>query len=254
MPSAKSSATERVRIETALQRVAAARQSRRSNTELGHWADWVKRVQCARFEIEYQDLLTHKDFGQAARFFLNDLYAPHDFSKRDAQFARISGAIERLFPSDVAQTATLMANLHALSEELDNAIAQALADRGGQACAAAYQAAWQSVAQQALRDQQLREVMTLGKRMDELTHRFGLRTALSLMRGPARAAGLSELQGFLERGFDAFAAMGEPQIFLDHIQRRESAFLAAMGGAQDASARSAWACLVQAADRSVRIA
>jgi hypothetical protein len=248
--SGSEAATASKRIETALGRVAAARRARKADVALGRWAEWVKRLQCERFTLQYADLLAHPTFGGAARFFLTDLYAPRDFSERDAQFARISGAIERLFPRDVADTATLMAQLHALSEELDNNMAEALIRNGAQASAPAYRSAWRSLNQSAPRRQQLSEVMALGARMDELTRRFGLRTALTLMRGPARAAGLKDLQGFLERGFDAFAAMSDPKPFLAQIQAREAGFLAAMDGPDGPASTSegleAWRALERA--------
>jgi hypothetical protein len=44
---------------------------------------------------------------------------------------------------------------------------------------------------------------------------------LHLMRGPAEAAGLSHLHLFLQRGFDAFKAMGPAGEFLQTIRERE---------------------------------
>ena len=41
------------------------------------------------------------------------------------------------------------------------------------------------------------------------------------MRRPAHAAGLGDLQGFLERGFDAFARMKGAGEFLAIIEARE---------------------------------
>ena len=53
----------------------------------------------------------------------------------------------------------------------------------------------------------------------------GLRTMLRMMRGPASAAGLADLQRFLEEGFDTFAAMsrqrGAVEQFLRTLQERE---------------------------------
>ena len=59
----------------------------------------------------------------AARFFLDDLYGPRDFSERDAQFARIVPALVRLFPHEIVGTVQALAALHALSERLDSAMA-----------------------------------------------------------------------------------------------------------------------------------
>ena len=49
----------------------------------------------------------------------------------------------------------------------------------------------------------------------------GVATLLKLSRGPARATGLGELQGFLERGFAAFAALGDGKAFVRDIERAE---------------------------------
>jgi hypothetical protein len=44
---------------------------------------------------------------------------------------------------------------------------------------------------------------------------------LKLSRGPARAAGLEELQGFLERGYAAFAQLGDARSFIGEIEADE---------------------------------
>ena len=49
-----------------------------------------------------------------------------------------------------------------------------------------------------------------------------------LMRHPARIAGLSTLQSFLERGFASFARMRGADYFLATIEARETAFMEAM--------------------------
>ena len=55
-----------------------------------------------------------------------------------------------------------------------------------------------------------------------------LRSALALMRAPARAAGLGELQAFLERGFNAFRTMRGADTFLATIATRENALVDAI--------------------------
>ena len=48
-----------------------------------------------------------------------------------------------------------------------------------------------------------------------------LRGTLRMMRGPAAAAGLAELQHFLEQGFDTFKSMKGAQHFLGTVRQRE---------------------------------
>jgi hypothetical protein len=55
-----------------------------------------------------------------------------------------------------------------------------------------------------------------------------------MMRQPARLAGLTGLQDFLERGFGAFRAMGGAEEFLRTIESRETQIMdAIVGGATE---------------------
>jgi len=53
---------------------------------------------------------------------------------------------------------------------------------------------------------------------------------LSMMRQPARLAGLAPLQDFLERGFAAFRAMHGAADFLRIINERETGILEVIAG------------------------
>ena len=55
-----------------------------------------------------------------------------------------------------------------------------------------------------------------------------------MMRLPAAAAGLSEMQVFLEKGFDTFKAMKGSEQFLLTIRMREEALLKALFAADAA--------------------
>lgn len=191
----------------------------------------VKSLQSLRFAGTYADLLRGGPHADATRFFLEDLYSNKDYAERDAQFSRIAGAIERLFPAQVVQTAVALAGLHALTEDLDQKMGAAwLEVDGGLSPASRYVTCWRVVGRRADRQSQLAEVMDIGAQMARLTRTPGLRMMLRMMRGPASAAGMASLQGFLESGFDKFAAVaGRPssvQAFLSTIERRESALIA----------------------------
>lgn len=179
----------------------------------------VKRFQHARFERTYTDLLTGR-FSKAARFFLDDLYGPHDFSERDAQFARIVPALVRLFPGEIVGTVAVLAELHALSEQLDAAMADQLSSE--EVVASDYVVAWRRVGKREARSTQVDLMLTVGRALQRYTRNPVLRGSLRLMRGPAKAAGLGALQDFLESGFDTFRDLGghAPQ-FLEIISERE---------------------------------
>lgn len=195
----------------------------------------VKRSQCQRFTRSYADILAHPDWGGAADFFLRELYGEQDFSQRDAQFGRIAPGLERLFPSAVLKVATTLTQLHALSEQLDCAMGQALLVQGGAPpndaqVRAGYVTAWRSVGGPAARQEQLNLAQTLCTGLSQLTRTPGLRLMLTMMHGPAHAAGLQDLQGFLERGFDTFASLHRSKAgatgFMQVVAQREQAWIA----------------------------
>jgi hypothetical protein len=81
------------------------------------------------------------------------------------------------------------------------------------------------------RQQQLDAAHDLGLQLQRHTQIPGLRLMLSMMRLPANAAGLQDLQRFLETGFDTFGQLGKAgkvPAFLDTVRQRETAWLARM--------------------------
>ena len=191
----------------------------------------VKRLQSRRFAGTYADLLAAPPYAAATRFFLEELYSDKDYAERDAQFARIAGAIQRLFPAQVVATAVTLAQLHALTEELDQAMASAwLAEMNGGAASDAhlYVSAWRGVGRRADRERQLTVVIDVGRQMARLTRTPGLRTMLKMMRAPAAASGMGSLQHFLETGFETFADVVRQRgadEFLQIVQAREAALI-----------------------------
>jgi hypothetical protein len=189
-----------------LQTVAAERALRAADPAPGCCRRGRQGLPAPRFEATYADMLAHPRFGRAARFFLDDLYGPMDFTQRDDQFARIVPGLVRLFPADIVSTVAALADLHALSETLDSQMARALGATAldGADVTARPGAPWASRPQ---RESRSRLMLAVGTALDRYTRNPLLRHSLRLMRGPAQAAGLGVLQAFLERGFDTFGEM-----------------------------------------------
>jgi hypothetical protein len=182
----------------------------------------VKRLQAQRFRKTYADVLRHPVQGPAARFFLDELYGDHDFRQRDAQFGRIAAAIERLFPAAVAELSVDLAEMHALTETLDHAMATHWLQQGPQEPPALrYVQAWRATGRRDARERQLTVVGHMGLELQRLTRSKSLLMMLRMMRRPAQAAGMSDLQRFLEAGFAAFGGLGDASAFLATIHDRE---------------------------------
>jgi len=210
-------------IARGLELVRELRTARDRDPDLADRVHRVKQYQHRRFERDYVDLLASPRYGVAARFFLNDLYGPTDFSARDAQFSRIVPTLARVLPNEVVHTVQQVIELHWLSEELDQQMAQAVG--AGPVDDPAYQRAWRKVARRTERIRQVSLMLAVGRALDAHTRNPLLGVTLRLMRGPARLAGLGQLHLFLEAGFSAFAAMKGAQVFLDTVAQNELALI-----------------------------
>lgn len=216
-------------IVSHLLKVAGERRRRESEPKLQAAVQAVKRYQQQRFTRTYADLLRSQRYGAAARFFLDELYGPNDFSKRDAQFMRVAPALVRLFPSELVHTVEILAELHAVSESLDSEMGGHLLENRVDAWS--YIRAWQATGRPTQRALQITLTLEIGAALDRYTRKPLLRQTLRAMRGPARSTGLADLQRFLEAGFDAFKAMKGAEEFLGLIGRRENELADSLYGA-----------------------
>lgn len=214
------------RILAHLADVAGERQLRAADPALGARVEAIKRYQQRRFEHSYADLLAHPRYAGAAKFFLDELYGPNDFTQRDQQFARVVPPMVHLFPAEVVQTVEALAALHALSERFDSTMGRLL--DAPAVDASRYAQAWQRCGDAPARERQITLMEQVGRSLDVLTRKPMLRHTLRLMRAPARAAGLGALQSFLEAGFDTFRGMGGAAEFLTLIGQRERSLAAAL--------------------------
>jgi hypothetical protein len=224
------------RIAPCLHVVEQLRLARQTQPELAQRTLDLKRWQAQRFANTYTDVLKDASMGPAAKFFLTELYSDKEYSERDAQFARIAGTLERMFPQAVVHTATFLAQLHALSETLDANMARVWLHHAEHLPQAldepTYRQLWQALMPVAgyepARQAQIQAAHELGQQLQRHTRLPGLRLMLRMMRAPATAAGLHQLQQFLECGFDTFAQLGKAgkvQTFLQIIALREHAWL-----------------------------
>jgi hypothetical protein len=217
-------------IREAIAQVASLREAWAHSPALSDAVWKVKNLQSRRFAGTYADLLRSGPYEEASRFFLQELYSDKDYALRDAQFSRIAGALQRLFPQSVVTVAVSLAQLHAMTEHLDHRLASAwLAVTAQPTDAARYVCAWRAMGRRAEREQQLNSVLAIGIEMTRLTRTHGLGLMLKMMRAPAAAAGLGALQSFLEVGFVTFARMASrkngAKDFLGIVRDREQALL-----------------------------
>ncbi len=206
-----------------LRRLEALRRERRLDAErdarLCRLTEWQGR----RLARTHADLLDSPRYRPAIRFFLEELYAPRDFSRRDQQLLKISPVLVRVLSETSLHTLGLAAEMNVLTEELDAATDEALCEIGSPESLSEehYAEAYRRCDDAGKRRRQIELIREVGEALDVVVRRPFVRQALAMARGPARMSGLGDLHHLLVRGHDAFSRMRGAGEFLDAICGRE---------------------------------
>jgi hypothetical protein len=202
-------------------------EARQASPRLAAALDRVAAWQSRRLNVTYADLARDPRYADAIAFFQSELYGPGDFSRRDADLARVVPIMVRILPEGVIATVAKAIELSALSHELDRAMVHKLGE-DSTLSVASYCAAYCACDNRRERERQIGLIVEVGAALDRYVHLPLLRSALATMRRPAQIAGLGELQKFLERGLLSFRGMGGAAEFLAVIDTRETAVMSAI--------------------------
>ena len=212
------------RLTTLLGRHQALHDPRNEPRNRLRWLPEVRRWQAERLETSFDRFLRDPARRPAAQFFLSDVYNDHDFSRRDADVARVLPMMQRLLPGTLLATVADALELGLLTHAFDLRMARVLqqtAPRRRKLDAALYAQAYRAAGLPRLRGHQIELISHVGLGLGHALRMPGLSLLLKLARGPAKAAGLAELQGLLERGFAAFGQLGDVRGFIAEIEQDE---------------------------------
>ncbi len=209
-------------LEQQLAAVAAERQAAQREPAMHAARTRLKQFQAARLARTHADLLADPNTHGAALFFLDELYGSHDLSQRDIDLKRIIPTMQRILNVEALHAITEAIVLDALSERLDSDMARALGTNFDEA---RYLEVYRTATMRADRERQLDLVQALGDALCNLVRIPFLSATLMVMRGPAKLAGLGDLQQFLERGFSTFKQMRAAREFVTTIVGRERAVM-----------------------------
>lgn len=191
--------------------------------------------QCRRLQATHADLAAEPRYAPGIAFFIDDLYAPRDFSDRDADVEQAFPYMVRLLPERVLATAADAMHLQVLTRGLDSRMVPALFDdlSVDRIDVPAYSEAYRICDDFEARKEQIRLLEALASRLEDYVHSRLLYTTLRMAHGPAKLLGLGELQAFLERGFSAFRHMRGSQHFVSTIVERERHYLERIAAGHD---------------------
>ncbi len=180
----------------------------------------VKAWQQQRLKRTYPDLAADARYAPATAFFMDELYGIKDSALRDRDLIRMYPTIKRVLPQFAYDAVSKALELDVISEEFD----QMLAKKMGDAIITEHNYA-EAFRQAGPKKDRLRQVdlmRAVGAELDVVVKKPMIYSTLRLLRTPARLAGLSHMQQFLEAGFTAFRHMNGADYFLHTIATRET--------------------------------
>jgi hypothetical protein len=180
----------------------------------------VKGWQQSRLKRTYPDLAADVRYGPATAFFMDELYGTKDSALRDRDLIRMYPTIQRVLPQFAYNAVSKALELDVISEEFDQMLAKKL---GGAAINEKnYAEAFREAGSKKDRLHQVELMRAVGAELDVVVKKPLIYSTLRMLRTPARLAGLSNMQQFLEAGFTAFRHMNGAEYFLNTIAERET--------------------------------
>lgn len=200
----------------------------KTGTELPPQMSLLYTWQSKRLARTHADLLVHKQYAPAARFFLSDVYAPQDFTQRDYDIERMYAFMLKFLPASLLKPLSRAIELNSMTLDLDNALLDVLTnqlDVTTKISEAQYAEAYRICDNYNDRVTQIDMIVEIGTDLSRIAHLPLIAFTIRMARKPAHKAGWHEMQNFLERGLSAFKHMKSPRKFLEIIAEREQKIL-----------------------------
>lgn len=184
--------------------------------------------QAERLKGTHQDLYSHPGYHKGLEFLLTDLYAPTCMTHRDDNIDRVFPKMVKWLPDNQLETLAGLMELNLLTQQLDLDLVEVLASRGGhpaELTETGYCEALRASDRAEDRSRQIALVAEVGRQLDRYVRNRTLGWMLSISRGPAEMANLTDLHSFLHRGYTAFREMDDVSMLLDRLVARENRVL-----------------------------
>ena len=195
-----------------------------ASVELPPLERFLRAWQSDRLTRTHADFLDNPEFGPAAQFFLTDVYADRDFSRRDAELEALYKFLQPLLSKEALESMANSVALNRLTYRLDGEMVERLEAMGVTEVFTTHQ--YEEAYRQGRYEDRVAQidlVVTLMRQVADLHHYPFVGAALHTTRGPAKRMGWHELHDFLERGYDAWRGVRDPEPFLHAIHTREQA-------------------------------
>jgi len=186
----------------------------------------LQGFQAARLNATYSDLKNDPQYDKIGVFFFEKLYAPEDFSFRDASIKRLQKVLKGKVYKGMVSAVSRVIELHELSDRLDDRMVDGMlaAGVGTDMNMAQYQEIYRSLDNYDERIYQINLSTEVTRAFHQLSKKWIVALSLKTVRTTSHLLGMVRIIDFIYEGYEGFRAMKSIDFFVDTVSERELAW------------------------------
>lgn len=186
----------------------------------------LQEFQSARLNSTYKDLKKNQDYEKIGNFFFNKLYAPDDFSFRDASIKKLHKVLKGTVYKGILSAGKKVIELHEITDSMDELMVDHMIDLGvdQKMNMEEYQNVYRSLDNYDQRIYQIKLSTEVTRAFHRLSRKWIVAISLRTVRSAAHILGIGKIIDFIYEGYDGFRKIKNIDYFVDTIEKREIAW------------------------------
>jgi len=186
----------------------------------------LQAFQSARLNDTYSDLKNDPEYEKIGHFFFERLYAPEDFSFRDASMKKLHRLLKGKVYKGMVTAVTQVIELHELSDMLDNLMVERMiaSGIGENMDMDQYQQVYRSLDNYEQRIYQITLSTQTARAFHKLSQKWVVALSLKTVHSAAHLIGMGKIIDFIYEGYDGFRAIKNIDFFVETVEKRETAW------------------------------
>jgi hypothetical protein len=186
----------------------------------------LQAFQAARLNATYTDLKNDPQYEKIGAFFFEKLYAPEDFSFRDASIKKLQKMLKGKVYKGMVSAVSQVIELHELSDRLDDRMVADMlaAGIGPDMTMDQYQAIYRGLDNYDERVYQINLSTEVTRAFHRLSRKWIVALSLKTVRTTAHMIGMGKIIDFIYEGYEGFRVIKSIDFFVDTVLERELAW------------------------------
>jgi len=186
----------------------------------------LQSFQATRLNATYTDLKSDPQYEKIGVFFFEKLYAPEDFSFRDASIKKLQRVLKGKVYRGMVSAVSQVIELHELSDRLDDRMVDDMlaAGIGPEIDMDQYQMIYRGLDNYDERVYQINLSTEVTRAFHRLSRKWIVALSLKTVRATAHMIGMGKIIDFIYEGYEGFRDIKSIDYFVDTVQERELAW------------------------------